>query len=84
MLFYRLLSVLAPMVLRLVAMFRPTVRKSLSARSNWRSETERLARIVDRPVIFHCASLGEFDQALPLIQRVKDRYAELPLIVSFF
>ena len=33
---------------------------------------------------FHCASLGEFEQALPLIEKVKDAFPDYQLFVSFF
>jgi len=33
---------------------------------------------------FHCASLGEFEQALPLIEKINEAYADYQLFVSFF
>ena len=33
---------------------------------------------------FHCASLGEFEQALPLIEAIKLTYPQYQLFVSFF
>ncbi len=35
-------------------------------------------------VWFHCASLGEFDQGLPLMNKIKERNPEVFLLVSFF
>lgn len=51
-------------------------KKSLSALKNYQPDTNK------KRVWFHCASLGEYEQALPLIQRLdKDKY-EIQL--SFF
>lgn len=33
---------------------------------------------------FHCASLGEFEQALPLIEKIQDIYPEYQIFISFF
>lgn len=39
----------------------------------------------DRPVVwFHCASLGEFDQGLPVMNAYKERFPEAFLVVTFF
>jgi 3-deoxy-D-manno-octulosonic-acid transferase len=33
---------------------------------------------------FHCASLGEFEQALPLIEKIKENFPNFQLFISFF
>ena len=33
---------------------------------------------------FHCASLGEFEQSKPLIQKIKSKYPKSKIIISFF
>lgn len=39
----------------------------------------------DRPVAwFHCASLGEFDQGLPVMKAYKERFPEAFIVVTFF
>ena len=39
----------------------------------------------DRPVAwFHCASLGEFDQGLPVMQAYKKRFPDTFMVVTFF
>lgn len=37
-----------------------------------------------KPVWFHCASLGEFEQARPLIELIKDRHPDCDILLSFF
>ncbi len=38
----------------------------------------------DKIVWMHCASLGEFEQGRPLLQKIKSSYANARIIVSFF
>jgi len=39
----------------------------------------------DRPVVwFHCASLGEFDQGLPVMKAYKEQFPDSFLVVTFF
>ena len=38
----------------------------------------------DQTVWFHVASLGEFEQATPIIEAVKKRYQDHKIIVTFF
>lgn len=37
-----------------------------------------------RPVWFHAASLGEFEQGRPVIERLRRDYPEIPIVLSFF
>lgn len=38
----------------------------------------------DHKIWFHVASLGEFEQAIPIIEAVKNNYQEYKIIVTFF
>jgi len=38
----------------------------------------------DKTIWFHCASLGEFEQGVPLMEALKTKYADYKLIVTFF
>ncbi len=91
--FWRLLYdlFLAPFV-RLAAPFAALVnaeaRSGLAARRGWRAALKeaagRLGR--DKPRLwFHCASLGEFEQARPIIAELRRRHGDgLTVCLSFF
>jgi 3-deoxy-D-manno-octulosonic-acid transferase len=52
-------------------------------RKNWKSKVEGIPK--NKKVIwFHCASLGEFDQGLPLMNSLKLKNPDLFLVVTFF
>lgn len=38
----------------------------------------------DRIVWFHCASLGEYEQGVPIIEAVKSQYSNYKIVVTFF
>ncbi|MBM3160070.1 MAG: hypothetical protein FJZ66_01950 [Bacteroidetes bacterium] len=56
-------------------------KKWLNGRKNWRSGINFLPK---NATIFHCASLGEFDQAAPVIQAWRKRFPNHAIVVSFF
>ena len=71
-------------LLHVASWFHPKAKAWVLGRQQW--ETKLRAQIpVDRKVLwFHCASLGEFDQGLPLMKSMKEEDPSLFLLVSFF
>lgn len=68
--------------IRIASIFNPKAKKWITGRKNWLSS---LPEIRDRQVIwFHCASLGEFDQGLPLMSQIKSQNQTCFLVVTFF
>jgi 3-deoxy-D-manno-octulosonic-acid transferase len=71
-------------MLHIAALFHPKAKAWVEGRQHWQ---EKLARVLpaDRPILwFHCASLGEFDQGMPLMKELKEKDPTLFLLVSFF
>ena len=71
-------------LLHVASWFHPKAKAWVLGRRNW--EAKLRAQIpTDRKVLwFHCASLGEFDQGLPLMKSMKEEDPSLFLLVSFF
>jgi 3-deoxy-D-manno-octulosonic-acid transferase len=81
--FYNNLLIISLPILRLIALFNPKLKVGLDGRKNWSSEINKIPK--DRPVIwFHCASLGEFDQGLPLMNLIKFKNPSCQIVVTFF
>ncbi|MEN8186716.1 MAG: glycosyltransferase N-terminal domain-containing protein [Bacteroidota bacterium] len=38
----------------------------------------------DKVIWFHCASLGEFEQGRPIIEKVKDQFPDYKILLTFF
>ncbi|WP_338420318.1 3-deoxy-D-manno-octulosonic acid transferase [Robertkochia solimangrovi] len=53
-----------------------------------RQETEQILQnsitTLDRVIWFHTASLGEFEQGLPVMEKVKEDYPDHKILVTFF
>ena len=48
------------------------------------SRIEKEIRPGDKTIWFHCASLGEFEQARPLIREIVKQYIEYKILITFF
>jgi 3-deoxy-D-manno-octulosonic-acid transferase len=81
-LYNTLLTIFIP-ILKLISVFNPKLRLGLEGRKNWKSAIEEIPK--DKPVIwFHCASLGEFDQGLPIMNLIKAKKPSFQIVVTFF
>jgi 3-deoxy-D-manno-octulosonic-acid transferase len=69
-------------IIRIAALFNPKAKLFIQGRKNvW----QQLARInTDHVVWFHAASLGEFEQGKPVMEKLKQDHPEINLLVSFF
>jgi len=71
------------LAIRTAALFNPKAKNWVEGRKDY---FEHLPKIPsDQKVIwFHCASLGEFDMALPVMNLIKERHPSIFLLVTFF
>jgi len=53
-------------------------------RQNWRQQIEASSLGHQQPIWIHAASLGEFEQARPLISAIRSTDASAPIVVTFF
>jgi 3-deoxy-D-manno-octulosonic-acid transferase len=66
------------------ALFHSKLREALKGRRNWRERwADAGGRLRERPVWFHVSSVGEFEQARPLITSIRGMAPEIPVVVSF-
>ena len=81
-LYNTLLTIFLP-ILKLISVFNPKLRLGLEGRKKWKSSIDKIPK--DKPLIwFHCASLGEFDQGLPLMNLIKFKNPSCQIVVTFF
>lgn len=68
--------------LHIAANFNPKAKTWVKGREEY---FNKLPTVPDKKVIwFHCASLGEFDMALPVMNNLKEKHPSLFILVSFF
>ncbi len=80
---YNFFIVLAEKLLPVIALFSSKLRLFVSGRKN--TFTSLRKELKNKPVIWvHAASLGEYEQAVPILNRFRKDYSQYQILVSFF
>lgn len=69
--------------LRIASIFKLKIRAGLEGRKNWSAILEDIPKNA-QVIWFHCASLGEFDQGLPVMHTLKNKTPNAFILVTFF
>ncbi len=70
--------------IHLAAFFKPKARLWVDGRKDWSKKLSIQKQPGQKLVWFHCASLGEFEQARPVIEQLKKEQPALCILLSFF
>lgn len=81
---YNILVNTAEKVLPVSGFFSEKMKLSIEGRKRIFSHLEQEISSTQRTIWFHTASLGEYEQAVPVIEAVKERFPEHKIVVSFF
>jgi len=81
---YNLVISIAGFFLKIVALFSPKIKLFTEGRKNVFAILEENIKPTDKTIWFHSASLGEYEQGLPVIEKIKERYPSHKIIVTFF
>lgn len=81
---YRLSLLLYVFAIRLYALFNGKAKKWINGRKNWEQHLNTTLQAGEKRIWIHCSSVGEFEQALPLIAALKEQYPGHKLVVTFF
>ena len=75
-----------PLGLLIVFIMKPFNKKLKERQSQWRNSLSALDKLDNsRPSLwFHSASMGEFEQAKPVIEEIKKMEPDVQIVVSFF
>lgn len=66
------------------SLFHAKLREAIAGRRDFRKRwSEAARRLEGRVAWFHVASVGEFEQAKPVISQLKNKYPKLDVIVTF-
>ena len=72
------------LLLKLVALWHPKAKLLIEGRKETFRVLQGLAKNKNQRYWFHCASLGEYDMALPLMEACKKSNPEFEIFVSFY
>ncbi|MBS7252584.1 3-deoxy-D-manno-octulosonic acid transferase [Flavobacterium branchiicola] len=81
---YNLVISIAGFFLKIVALFSPKIKLFVDGRKNVFTILEEKIKPSDKTIWFHSASLGEYEQGLPVIEKIKEKYPSHKIIVTFF
>lgn len=81
---YNLFVVFASQALKLVAIFNPKIKFFVEGRKVVFPTLEQKIKPSDKTIWFHAASLGEYEQGLPVIEKIKEKFPTHKIVVTFF
>ncbi|WP_298305728.1 glycosyltransferase N-terminal domain-containing protein [Flavobacterium sp.] len=81
---YNLIIIFASQVVKLLALFSPKMKLFVDGRKEVFSILKSKINTTDKTIWFHAASLGEYEQGLPVIEKIKVQYPNHKIVVTFF
>ena len=81
---YNFISIIASQIVKILALFSPKMKLFVNGRKIVFSTLQSKINASDKTIWFHAASLGEYEQGLPVIEKVKIKYPSHKIIVTFF
>lgn len=84
LLIYSVIVSIAGLLLQIFAFFIPKINLFVTGRKDVFSTLKSKIKPDDKTIWFHAASLGEYEQGLPVIEKMKENHPNHKIIVSFF
>jgi 3-deoxy-D-manno-octulosonic-acid transferase len=81
---YNLIVLLASQLIKVAALFSPKMKLFTDGRKDVTRKILEKISPSDKTIWFHTASLGEFEQGLPVMEAIKGKYPEHKIVVTFF
>jgi 3-deoxy-D-manno-octulosonic-acid transferase len=81
---YNIIVLFASQAIKILALFSPKMKLFVQGRKNVFSILEEKINSNDKTIWFHAASLGEYEQGLPVIEAIKIKYPLHKIVLTFF
>jgi 3-deoxy-D-manno-octulosonic-acid transferase len=81
---YNLLVALADLVLKIASKFSPKMKLFVDGRKTVFATLTEKIKPSYLTIWFHAASLGEYEQGLPVIEKIKIKYPNHKIVLTFF
>ena len=81
---YNLIVLFASQILKLLALFSPKMKLFVDGRKAVFQTLKDKIHPEDKVFWFHAASLGEYEQGLPVIEKVKTQFPHHKIVITFF
>ncbi|PIB33778.1 3-deoxy-D-manno-octulosonic acid transferase [Gaetbulibacter sp. 5U11] len=83
-LLYNITIQLASVVLKLLSLFNHKIKLGVDGRALTFNKLDQFLNKGDKTLWFHCASLGEYEQGLPIFTELRKDYPNHKIVLSFF
>lgn len=81
---YHLFILFAAQLVKIAALFNPKIKLFVEGRKDVFAVIEQKIKSSDKTIWFHAASLGEYEQGLPVIEKIKEKYPSHKIVLTFF
>ncbi|UQD55118.1 3-deoxy-D-manno-octulosonic acid transferase [Flavobacterium sp. K5-23] len=81
---YNLLINFSAIIVKLIAIFSPKIQLFVEGRKSVFIALASKIDPKDKTIWFHAASLGEYEQGLPVIEKIKEKYPSHKIVLTFF
>ncbi len=84
--FYNIFKVIYKAGIGIAANWNPKAQKWIDGRKNWQQQLKQnwLVKPEEFVVWMHCASLGEFEQGRPILEKIKTQNPNSKFLITFF
>ena len=82
--FYTILTHIASLILKLLALFNPKLKLFVEGRKEVFSTLKNKISTTDKVIWVHAASLGEYEQGIPVMEALKKEFPNHKLVITFF
>jgi 3-deoxy-D-manno-octulosonic-acid transferase len=81
---YNFILLFASQILKILALFSPKLNLFVKGRKSVFETLADKIQTSDKTIWFHAASLGEYEQGLPVIEAIKQHYPNHKIVLTFF
>lgn len=81
---YNVLVTFADFLLKIIALFHPKIKLFVDGRKRVFTSLSHKIMGYDKSIWFHAASLGEYEQGLPVMEKMKRKYPNHKIVLTFF
>ncbi|NIX64194.1 glycosyltransferase N-terminal domain-containing protein [Gaetbulibacter sp. S0825] len=81
---YNILTHIAAFHIKIAAIFNNKIKLGVKGRAKTFAVLKDNITIADNVIWFHCASLGEYEQGLPVFEEIKASHPNHKIVLSFF
>ena len=84
MILYNILIHITRLLIKFLSLFNSKLKLGVKGRSQTFQTLQNKLSKTDKTIWFHCASLGEFEQGLPVFKELKKLYPTHKIVLTFF